>query len=344
MSTRSKSKRTIECRDNLWHAFDGLASELGCTLDYLVADAMKQYVRLRGVSLGAGQGESRAPRGSAPSTPEPPEGRTATMDPQPGPTGASSTSGLAHVRDSATSAEVASGEGAEQPEDLGERPLVGSPPPPPREAVALQRVVSVSPEAVTLRPPPVAAPPPQGAPPLGPSPLNPPAAASPARPAATMAALGQLQATSSPLPPLLPRSGAAATPPPLPSTPHIGPPPLPGSSPRGTDPGIGERAVLVDGPSGLPQKLIIHFQGSSLPITKPRFVIGRGKQGTDLTIKDPNVSRQHAMIEIANGRAYMVDMGSTNGVHFHGERVDRRHIANGDEFFICDHPVRLTFG
>ena len=50
------------------------------------------------------------------------------------------------------------------------------------------------------------------------------------------------------------------------------------------------------------------------PVTKDRFIIGRGKQSSDLTIKDPNVSRQHAMIEFLNGQYYIVDMGSTNGV------------------------------
>ena len=44
-------------------------------------------------------------------------------------------------------------------------------------------------------------------------------------------------------------------------------------------------------------------------ITKDRFVIGRGKQSSDLTLKDPNVSRQHAMIEYQNGIYFMVDMG-----------------------------------
>lgn len=87
---------------------------------------------------------------------------------------------------------------------------------------------------------------------------------------------------------------------------------------------------------------MIHFQGSSVPVTKPRFIIGRGKKGTDLTIKDPNVSRQHAMIEYSEGRHFLVDLGSTNGVLVDGERVQRRVIDDGDEFRICDHTLRFT--
>lgn len=91
-------------------------------------------------------------------------------------------------------------------------------------------------------------------------------------------------------------------------------------------------------------RLVVHHDGAAFPITKPRFVIGRGKQGTDLTIKDPNVSRQHAVIEFLAGQHFMVDMGSTNGVHFAGERVDRRPIHNGDVFQLCDHELRFTLG
>ena len=76
--------------------------------------------------------------------------------------------------------------------------------------------------------------------------------------------------------------------------------------------------------------LSIIYQGEKVPITKDRFVIGRGKQSSDLTLKDPNVSRQHAMIEYQNGVYFMVDMGSTNGVEYNGQRIARKQIAEGD--------------
>ena len=55
--------------------------------------------------------------------------------------------------------------------------------------------------------------------------------------------------------------------------------------------------------------LAAFYAGQKYIVNKDRFIIGRGKQSSDLTIKDPNVSRQHAMIEFANGQYYMVDMG-----------------------------------
>ena len=85
------------------------------------------------------------------------------------------------------------------------------------------------------------------------------------------------------------------------------------------------------------------YQGERVSITKDRFVIGRGKQSSDLTLKDPNVSRQHAMIEFQNGVYFMVDMGSTNGVEYNGQRVQRKVISDGDTFKVCDHELRFSF-
>jgi pSer/pThr/pTyr-binding forkhead associated (FHA) protein len=89
--------------------------------------------------------------------------------------------------------------------------------------------------------------------------------------------------------------------------------------------------------------LSVIYQGEKLPVTKDRFVIGRGKQSSDLTLKDPNVSRQHAMIEFQNGVYFMVDMGSTNGVEYNGQRIARKQITEGDVFKICDHEMRFTY-
>ena len=88
--------------------------------------------------------------------------------------------------------------------------------------------------------------------------------------------------------------------------------------------------------------LTIDSDGERFVVNKERFIIGRGKQTSDLTIRDPNVSRQHAIIEYANGTFYMVDMGSTNGIEFAGQRVQRKAIQSGDVFKICDHELFMT--
>ena len=52
---------------------------------------------------------------------------------------------------------------------------------------------------------------------------------------------------------------------------------------------------------------------------------------------------EKAMVEFLNGQYYMVDMGSTNGVEYNGQRIARKQIAEGDVFRICDHDLRFTY-
>ncbi len=124
---------------------------------------------------------------------------------------------------------------------------------------------------------------------------------------------------------------------PVPQAPRSVPPPIPSARP-GNAAASGGYATAPQGAS-----LNVIYQGDKLPVNKDRFVIGRGKQSSDLTLKDPNVSRQHAMIEFQNGVYFMVDMGSTNGVEFNGQRIARKQIAEGDVFRICDHDLHFTF-
>ncbi|PIE05955.1 MAG: hypothetical protein CSA75_01995 [Sorangium cellulosum] len=116
--------------------------------------------------------------------------------------------------------------------------------------------------------------------------------------------------------------------PPMP--PQQPPPPMPQPHPQATG-------------SAYASQLSIWYNNQTHPVTKDRFVIGRGKRSSDLTIKDPNVSRQHAMIEFLNGQYYMVDMGSTNGIEFNGQRIARKVVNEGDTFRICDHDLRFSF-
>lgn len=127
-----------------------------------------------------------------------------------------------------------------------------------------------------------------------------------------------------------------------PGAPRSAPPPIPGRQPGQSIPpmpgGGGYNGGLQQGAT-----LSIIYQGEKVGVSKDRFVIGRGKQSSDLTLKDPNVSRQHAMIEYQNGVYFMVDMGSTNGVEYNGQRIARKQIAEGDVFRICDHDLRFTY-
>lgn len=140
-----------------------------------------------------------------------------------------------------------------------------------------------------------------------------------------------------------PPPGGRSLPPPPPgagsrSMPVVRPPVISTAPPA--KPAVPGRAHA---PSLAAARLAIRYRGQLFTVNKERFIIGRGKQSSDLTIKDPNVSRQHAMIEFSNGQYYIVDMGSTNGVEFEGKRVQRKNIHDRDRFRVCDHELEFLY-
>lgn len=149
-----------------------------------------------------------------------------------------------------------------------------------------------------------------------------------------------------PPPPVI---GYSAAPPPVPPPPPVAAPPLPpvgfSAPPPPPAPAPGRGPIAAPSRSPVPPKrgMYVYYGGERFVVNKDRFIIGRGKQSSDLTIKDPNVSRQHALVEFSDGRYYMVDMGSTNGVEFGGRRVQRQPINDGDVFRVCDHELRFSY-
>jgi predicted Zn finger-like uncharacterized protein len=73
--------------------------------------------------------------------------------------------------------------------------------------------------------------------------------------------------------------------------------------------------------------------GSVFPITKPRIFIGRGS-AMDVQLVDSEVSRRHAMVEIRDEEATLLDLGATNGTYVDGQRIDQAQLANRGEFTI----------
>jgi predicted Zn finger-like uncharacterized protein len=67
-------------------------------------------------------------------------------------------------------------------------------------------------------------------------------------------------------------------------------------------------------------------------IETPRVVIGR--DGVDLSLDDPEVSRQHAAIEVSGDLVKVVDLGSSNGTLVGEEQVAEAPLENQGEFTI----------
>jgi hypothetical protein len=76
-----------------------------------------------------------------------------------------------------------------------------------------------------------------------------------------------------------------------------------------------------------------------LEVAKERCVIGRGAH-CDLVIDSAKISREHAAIVRERDGWWIEDLGSSNGTWFGGERISRRPIADGDEYFLCAERIR----
>jgi len=97
-------------------------------------------------------------------------------------------------------------------------------------------------------------------------------------------------------------------------------------------------AVEIVGPA-----LYMMLEGGELDrIAKERFVIGRGKH-CDFVINSGKVSREHAVIVRDNGEYFIEDLGSSNGTWFNKQRIKRRKVEDGDEYFICSEKVKFVF-
>ncbi|MEN8163535.1 MAG: FHA domain-containing protein [Acidobacteriota bacterium] len=74
--------------------------------------------------------------------------------------------------------------------------------------------------------------------------------------------------------------------------------------------------------------------GSVFKITNPRVYLGRGTSA-DIQLRDAEISRRHAMIEIRGDEVTVVDQGATNGCFVEGARV---------ESAVLEHQMEFTLG
>ncbi len=139
-----------------------------------------------------------------------------------------------------------------------------------------------------------------------------------------------------------PRPGAAA---PLPAAPPYpgAPPAAPGHPPQVAPAHPRDRDPAAPGPWALPAEQspwgphrsgaqaslgTLEVDGRPYRIERPVTVIGRALDA-DIVLDDPGVSRRHAEVHVVDGRARVIDLGSTNGTFVDGERIHAASLAEG---------------
>ena len=95
--------------------------------------------------------------------------------------------------------------------------------------------------------------------------------------------------------------------------------------------------------------VLIVIQGDEIgrcyPLHRERLVLGRSTRRADLVVPDPTLSGVHVRFELdAQGRRCTVrDLGSRNGTHVNGDRVDVSPLQDGDKLFVGATVLKFTF-
>lgn len=75
-------------------------------------------------------------------------------------------------------------------------------------------------------------------------------------------------------------------------------------------------------------------RGKRIPIPGPQFLIGRDPQ-CHLRPASPVISRRHCALIVRDGKVYLKDIGSTNGVEVNGKKVTGATLLHhGDQIHI----------
>ena len=123
--------------------------------------------------------------------------------------------------------------------------------------------------------------------------------------------------------------------------------PLP-SFARGNASGTQSSLIMQDPTAVLPKTKNVVLTVISGPgtgathiLNKPRVVVGR--DGSDVALQDPEISRHHCVVEVREDYVNLRDLDSTNGTFFEKERVRAAMLGQGAEFRIGETTLRLTF-
>jgi len=107
------------------------------------------------------------------------------------------------------------------------------------------------------------------------------------------------------------------------------------------------KAPAVDDNPDLPTTVLASLSvitgpqtGHRLTLTRTRTIIGR--KGADFPLTDPEVSRQHCLLEVRETCFSLKDLDSTNGTFFGEERIRAAMLNDGAEFRVGGTTIRLN--
>ena len=104
-------------------------------------------------------------------------------------------------------------------------------------------------------------------------------------------------------------------------------------------------------PAGIPGAIpigdrgawFLEVQGRRVELREGETTLGRSR-GCGVVVKDPAVSRGHALVWVRGGRVTVQDLQSSNGTYLNGQRVDAETtMAEGDRLTVGETQAYLRF-
>jgi pSer/pThr/pTyr-binding forkhead associated (FHA) protein len=94
-------------------------------------------------------------------------------------------------------------------------------------------------------------------------------------------------------------------------------------------------------PSLLPLVVLtVDASGKKIRLHKPITLVGRAPE-CGLLLRAADVSKHHCQILIEADRVLVEDLGSANGTHVNGQRIQKAILQDGDELRVADHAFRV---
>ncbi len=91
--------------------------------------------------------------------------------------------------------------------------------------------------------------------------------------------------------------------------------------------------------SAPPAVLVVAARDEIVPIDKFKTTIGR--RNADIVLDDPDVSRQHAVVERYDDKILLKDLESTNGTFLNGKRITVEFLKDGDVIRLGSSVLRV---
>ena len=113
----------------------------------------------------------------------------------------------------------------------------------------------------------------------------------------------------------------------------------PGANPK--LPPVDDSARLPAGANVVLTVLSGPAKGTTHTLKKSRVILGRA--GADVPLEDPEISRQHCLLEVRETFINLKDMDSTNGTFYDDERVRAAMLIDGAEFRVGESLIRVNF-